>query len=144
MNLADLCDEMDIHMTLFATGCIYEYDELHPVGGPGFTEEDKPNFDGSFYSKTKAFVEEMLKSYSTTLVLRVRMPISDDLNPRNFLTKIMKYDKIVNIPNSMTVLTDMLPISLIMAERGLTGIYNFCNPGVVSHNEWLGFIRQIC
>merc|ERR1712227_766912 len=22
-----------------------------------------------------------------------------------------------------------------MAERGLTGIYNFCNPGVVSHNQ---------
>ena len=41
----------------FATGCIFEYDAAHPEGsGIGFKEEDKPNFTGSFYSKTKAMV----------------------------------------------------------------------------------------
>jgi hypothetical protein len=65
------------------------------------------------------------------------MPISDDLNPRNFITKIIKYDRVVDVPNSMTVLTDLLPVSLVMAERKLTGIYNFCNPGAISHNEVL-------
>jgi UDP-glucose 4,6-dehydratase len=41
----------------FATGCIFEYDKEHPLGsGIGFKEEDKPNFIGSFYSKTKAMV----------------------------------------------------------------------------------------
>ncbi len=70
------------------------------------------------------------------------MPISDDLNPRNFITKIVKYDKVVNIPNSMTVLTDLLPVSLIMAERGLVGIYNFCNPGAISHNEVLDLYKK--
>jgi len=85
MTVSDLCQEAKIHCTLFATGCIFEYDEAHTVGsGIGFTEQDKPNFDGSFYSKTKGFLEEMLKSYKTTMVLRLRMPISDDLAPRNF------------------------------------------------------------
>lgn len=79
----------------------------------------------------------MLKVYPTTCTLRVRMPISDDLNPRNFITKIVSYDRVVNIPNSMTVLTDMLPVAMAMAERKLTGIYNFCNPGAISHNECL-------
>lgn len=51
------------------------------------------------------------------------MPISDDLNPRNFITKILHYEKVVNIPNSMTVLTDLLPVSLSMSERGLTVLY---------------------
>jgi 3,5-epimerase/4-reductase len=46
LNIADLCSARGIHCTIYATGCIYEYDELHPIGGPGFTEEDKPNFDG--------------------------------------------------------------------------------------------------
>ena len=87
-------------------------------------------------------VEDLLKVYPTTCTLRVRMPISDDLSPRNFLTKIIKYDKVVNIPNSMTVLTEMLPISLIMAERKLTGIYNFCNPGAISHNECLELYKK--
>ena len=86
--------------------------------------------------------EDLLRNYATTAVLRVRMPISDDLSPRNFVTKIVKYDRVVNIPNSMTVLTDLLPISLAMAERGLTGIYNFCNPGAISHNEVLDLYKK--
>lgn len=48
---------------------------------------------------------------------------TQDLNPRNFVTKIVKYDKVVDIPNSMTVLHDLLPVSLIMAQRKLTGTH---------------------
>ena len=70
------------------------------------------------------------------------MPISDDLSPRNFLTKIIKYEKVVNVPNSMTTLTDLLPVSLVMAERKLCGIYNFCNPGAISHNECLDLYKK--
>jgi UDP-glucose 4,6-dehydratase len=71
------------------------------------------------------------------------MPISSDLeNPRNFITKITRYQKVVNIPNSMTVLDEMLPIAVEMAKRGLTGIWNFTNPGVVSHNEILEMYKK--
>jgi 3,5-epimerase/4-reductase len=138
LNLADLCFKRDIHCTVYATGCIFVYDEKHPQGsGIGFTEEDTPNFDGSFYSETKGYMEPMLKCYPNCLILRVRMPVSDDLFHRNFVTKIVKYEKVVNIPNSMTILHEMLPASLAMAKAGLTGVYNFTNPGVISHNEVL-------
>eukprot|EP00970_Alexandrium_tamarense_P010320 scaffold2071_cov190-Alexandrium_tamarense.AAC.12 len=138
LNLADLCNDRGIHCTVYATGCIFKYDDAHPLGsGIGFTEEDKPNFDESFYSQTKGYMEPMLKCYPSCMILRVRMPISDDLSHRNFITKIVKYERVVNIPNSMTVLTEMLPASLAMATKGLTGVYNFCNPGVISHNECL-------
>lgn len=71
------------------------------------------------------------------------MPISSDLsNPRNFITKITRYDKVVNIPNSMTVLDELLPISIEMAKRNCRGIWNFTNPGVVSHNEILEMYRE--
>ena len=59
MNLTDLCFQRGIHITVFATGCIYHYDEAHPIGGKGFVEEDPGNFSGSFYSLTKAKVEEV-------------------------------------------------------------------------------------
>jgi dTDP-4-dehydrorhamnose reductase len=142
LNLADICNEKNIHHLLYATGCIFEYDENHKIGGKGFLEEDEPNFHGSFYSHTKAFCEDLLKNYTTTCILRIRMPISDELDSRNFITKIVKYDKVVNIPNSMTVLSDLLPISLLMSERNLTGIYNFCNPGAISHNECLELYKK--
>ncbi len=54
----------------------------------GFTEDDPANFFGSFYSTTKGMVEKLLKEYENTCVLRVRMPISDDLASRNFITKV--------------------------------------------------------
>jgi len=143
LNLADLCNERGIHCTVYATGCIFVYDEKHPEGsGIGFTEEDIPNFDGSFYSQTKGYMEPMLKEYPTCLILRVRMPVSDDLFHRNFVTKIVKYEKVVNIPNSMTILTEMLPASLAMAKKGLTGVYNFTNPGVISHNQVLDLYKK--
>ena len=87
--------------------------------GIGFTEEDEPNFKGSFYSYTKTLAEKLLRVYSNVLLLRVRMPISDDLNPRNFVTKISKYEHVVNIPNSMSVLHDLLPASIAMTLHGL-------------------------
>ena len=71
----------------------------------------------------QAMVEDLLSNFPTTCILRVRMPISDDLSHRNFITKIVKYDRVVNVPNSMTCLTEMLPVSVIMAERKLTGKY---------------------
>lgn len=142
LTIADICELKGIHHLLYATGCIFEYDETHVIGGKGFTEEDTANFHGSFYSHTKALCEDLLRNYQHTCTLRVRMPISDDLSGRNFVTKIVKYDKVVNIPNSMTVLTDLLPVSLIMAERKLTGIYNFCNPGAISHNQVLDLYKK--
>jgi dTDP-4-dehydrorhamnose reductase len=144
LTLADICEARGIHLTNFATGCIFEYDDAHPLGsGIGFTEEEHANFADSFYSQTKGYVEEMLRSYNHVLTLRVRMPIGADLEwGRNFLYKISHYAKVVNIPNSMTVLPEMMPISVEMAKRRLVGIYNFTNPGVVSHGECMDMYKK--
>lgn len=144
LTLADVCRQHGLLVMNYATGCIFEYDAKHLEGsGIGFKEEDKPNFAGSFYSKTKAMVEELLKEYDNVCTLRVRMPISADLsNPRNFITKISRYNKVVNIPNSMTVLDELLPISVEMAKRNYRGIWNFTNPGAVSHNEILEMYKK--
>ncbi len=142
LNLADIACNYAIHVTNLGTGCIYEYDADHQIGGRAFTEEDEPNFSGSFYSKTKIFLDSMLQSYPNVLNLRLRMPISDDLHPRNFITKISGYKKVINIPNSMTILHDLLPLIPTMIERKLTGNYNFVNPGVISHNEVLDLYKK--
>merc|ERR1719390_343769 len=71
------------------------------------------------------------------------MPIDGDLqNPRNFITKIANYAKVVNIPNSMTVLEEFVPMAVEGALRGLTGAYNWTNPGTISHNEVLELYRD--
>lgn len=143
INLVDCAFINNIHVTNLATGCIYEYDEKHPMySGIGFKEEDEPNFKGSFYSFSKGLTEKILQEYPNLLNLRLRMPISDDLNPRSFITKIIHYSKVVNIPNSMSVLHDLLPLLIDMSINKTTGVFNFVNPGVITHNEILDLYKQ--
>ena len=81
--------------------------------------------------------------YGPHLILRLRMPVSDDLHDRNFVTKITKYDRVVNVENSQSILHDLLPAAIILAEHGETGVYNFTNPGAISHNEILAMYKEI-
>ncbi len=133
----------NIHLTYIGTGCIYSYDDNHientetPIG-----DEDKPNFFGSNYSIVKGFTNELLK-FTNTLTLKIRMPITSENNPRNFITKITKYEKICSISNSMTVLDELIPISLDMMKKRKIGMYNFTNPGYISHNEILQMYKMI-
>lgn len=144
VTLADVCEARGIHVTYFGTGCIFEYDDNVRAGsGVGFKEGDAPNFTGSYYSHVKAIAEGLLKEYGNVLTLRLRMPIVADMtHPRNFITKILTYAKVVDVPNSMTVLPELLPYALEMARRGLTGVMNFTNPGAVSHNEILQLYKD--
>lgn len=142
--LAMLCQKYKIHLTYMGTGCIFTYDALHCEGGSkGFLETDVPNFFGSSYSTVKGFTDQMMRMFSTVLNVRIRMPITADQHARNFITKITSYSKICSIPNSMTVLPELLPIMLDMAKKRVVGTINLTNPGVISHNEILQMYEEI-
>ena len=136
LSLALFADKNNIHFTYIGTGCIFNDDKYK------FTENDTPNFFGSNYSIVKGFTDMLIKN-TNALILRIRMPISSDNNERNFITKITKYNKICSIPNSMTVLDDMLPICLKMMINNEKGCYNFTNPGAISHNDILELYTDI-
>ena len=73
---------------------------------------------------------------------RIRMPISSQPNSRNFITKIVNYQKICSVPNSMTVLDDMIPILVDLCKRKFIGTINLTNPGLISHNEVLEMYQK--
>ena len=144
--LADICNKNNIHYTYLGTGCIFKFDEAHTFGKEenGFTEDDKPNFFGSSYSIVKGFTDRLMHLYKDKMLnLRIRMPITGEKNPRNFITKIVNYDKICSVPNSMTVLPEMLPYVLDMMENNTVGTMNLTNPGLISHNEILQMYKEI-
>tara|TARA_B100000768_G_scaffold176195_2_gene188614 strand:+ start:236 stop:1159 length:924 start_codon:yes stop_codon:yes gene_type:complete len=144
--LSDICQKLSIHYTYLGTGCIFEYDTLHPYGKEinGFKEESEPNFIGSSYSIVKGFTDRLLKLYKNNVLnLRIRMPINSENNPRNFITKITSYEKICSIPNSMTVLPDFFPIIIDLMINKKTGTLNLTNPGLISHNEILEMYKEI-
>lgn len=148
--LAALCGARRVPCAQIATGCIYAAADLDSIADetvPGFTEEDPTNFCGSAYSSVKGSTDRLLRLFSEgTLFFRIRMPITHDLHPRSFLTKITRYDRICSVPNAMSVLdgpNGLLRLFLAMARAGYTGCYNGTNPGVLSHNEILTRYRDV-
>lgn len=130
VTLAQICNRLGIHLTNYATGCIYTGGEDTP-----FTEAHKPNFTGSLYSRTKAHAEAIQTGAygSTTLVLRLRMPIGEDIDhPRNLVAKLRNYTRLINLPNSVSVLSELLPISCHMTLNSHVGLYNLTNPGATT------------
>ena len=146
VSLALFCKKNNIHFTYLGTGCIFAYDENHPYGEEtnGFTETSLPNFFGSSYSVVKGYTDQIMHLFEdTTLNARIRMPITDEFHPRNFITKITTYKKVCSIPNSMTVLNELLPILIDLALKNTTGTINLTNPGLISHNEILEMYKEI-
>jgi 3,5-epimerase/4-reductase len=138
--LSSICNQLNLHFTYLGTGCIFDYKDDDK--NYKFTEEDIPNFFGSSYSIVKGYTDRIMKFYKNTLILRIRMPIIGDANPRNFITKITKYEKICSISNSMTVLPELLPLIISLMEDKYVGTLNFTNPGVISHNEILEMYKK--
>ena len=127
LKVSKTCRALDINYIHISSGCIFSGYEKE------FTEEDKPNFGlfdhSSFYSKSKhAF--ETLNDYGCTV--RVRMPFSNGLHDRSFITKIRKYNNLINFVNSKTYLPDLCNfIQYIVANKvnaNKIGIINFVNP----------------
>jgi len=136
--LAHFAMKYNKHLTYLGTGSIFNnYDKQ-------FTEEDTPNFFGSSYSIVKGFTDRMMHLYEKNVLnLRIRMPITDDLAERNFITKILLYKKICSNENSMSVLPDLIPIMYKMMLDNELGTYNFTNPGTISHNDILTMYKEL-
>jgi len=136
-NIFDICEKNKIFCLYIGTGCIFEYDNDHPINGKGFTEEDKPNFFGSAYSRKKGELDILSKNYNFIMNCRIRMPITKKPNSRNFIDKIKKYSKICSIPNSMTYLDEAVPEMLRLIKLNKVGTINVVNPGTITHAEIL-------
>jgi dTDP-4-dehydrorhamnose reductase len=143
--VAEACAEAGVPWGHISSGCIYS--GTRPDGG-GFTEEDTPNFTFrsgvcSFYSGTKALGEEVLAGRPDTYVWRLRIPFDREDNPRNYLTKLMRYQRLLEAVNSLSLLREFAAATFACWERRVPfGVYNVTNPGRVTTREVVELIRR--
>jgi len=138
--LAQFAEQHNIKIINISSGCIYDGPE-----DVRYTEEDDPNFgllnsDSSWYSKTKHAAELCLQNFNNVYTLRIRMPICNDFNSqKNYLSKILKYNNILDELNSKTIIEDLLLVTnkIITIEDLPSGIYNCVNPGPLT-------TKQVC
>ncbi len=137
-RIAEACASARIPWGHLSSGCIYQGSR---PDGSGFTELDPPNFSFraspcSFYSGTKALGEEVLAGYPDVYQWRIRIPFDHIDNPRNYLTKLIRYARLLDARNSLTHLSEFVPAALDFARlRPAPGLYNFTNPGSITTRE---------
>jgi dTDP-4-dehydrorhamnose reductase len=143
--IARACEEVGIPWGHVSSGCIYTG---RRSDGEGFTEEDPPNFsfrqnNCSFYSGTKALGEEILADAERCYVWRLRMPFSNIDSCRNYLSKVMRYEALLEAENSLSHLPEFVSAAIDCFEKQLPfGIYNLTNPGSVTTSEVVELIRE--
>ena len=118
-----------------SSGCIYNG---YKTGG--WTETDRPNFDfnnGSFYSGSKALEQKLLMPFmDKSYLFRIRMPFRKEDHPKNYLTKLKTYKKLINYENSLTNVDDLVDVIIEFAQnKHPFGIYNVCNKGSLTTNQ---------
>ena len=127
-----------------SSGCIFTGER---PGGGGFREGDAPNFSFrtnhcSFYSGTKALGEEVLAGAENCFVWRLRIPFNEVESPRNYLTKIMRYARLLEAANSLSQLDEFARACLECWQQRLPfGTYNVTNPGHVTTHEVVALIK---
>jgi len=141
--LAQLCAENGYKFVHISSGCIYNgYEKI-------FTEEDEPNFDfnnGSFYSGTKALAEKtVLQHCPESFIFRLRIPFDQYASSRNYITKLLSYERLVSFENSLTNRFDFAKYALdLLSINAEPGIYNITNKGSISAEEVIDLTKTYC
>jgi dTDP-4-dehydrorhamnose reductase len=145
MMISAVCLKSGINWGHVSSGCIYSGDNE----GKGFKEDDEPNFSFSsppcsFYSGTKALCEKAISQFENCYIWRLRVPFDNIDNSRNYLTKLMNYDRLLNVRNSLSHVGDFVGACLDLVEKDATlGIYNITNVGSVTTKEVVSLIKRI-
>jgi dTDP-4-dehydrorhamnose reductase len=139
------CQMADIPWGHVSSGCIFTG---RRSDGEAFREDDPPNFsfrqnNCSFYSGCKALGEEVLEGSERCYIWRLRIPFENTANPRNYLYKVMSYQRLLDAENSLSHLGEFVAACVDSFRLQIPyGIYNLTNPGSVTTREVVGFIRD--
>ena len=144
-RIAEACEVTGTPWGHVSSGCIFTGSRPDRAG---FTEEDAPNFtfrqnNCSFYSGTKALGEEVLEGAKNCYIWRLRIPFDACDSPRNYLTKLMRYDKLLEAENSISHLDEFAAAAITCRERKIPyGTYNVTNPGDITTHEVVELIQE--
>ena len=146
--VAGVCRDLNLPLAQISSGCIYQGSRDPHDPFSGFREDDPPNFSFrhppcSFYSGTKAEMEERLGGFPNLYIWRLRMPFWHVDEPRNLLSKLIRYPRILEARNSLSQAEDFVRAALgLWQSRAPYGTYNICNPGSVQTSEILAKLAK--
>lgn len=137
--LAEACQARGAHLTQLASGCVFYGPSPDPQG---WREDDHAN-PSAIYSRSKYAADLLLSTLPNVAILRLRMPIDSEPGPRNLITKLAAYPEVIDVANSVTVVSDLLQVVRGVMEKRATGIFHAVNPGVMRHRDLLALYKEL-
>lgn len=147
LQIAKICEELGLHLTLIGTCGFYHYDESHSLNSDrGFTESDAPNNGCNFYYKMRIYLENLLNetnAISRVLNLRAFFPFDHKVTSSSLIGKLLKFSKINCIKTSMTALDSLVPLALDMINDREVGHVNWVCRGTYTNGDLLNAYKKI-
>lgn len=134
-TIRNVCEHLGVPWGHVSSGCIFSGCKEN---GTGYSETDTPNFtfrssNCSWYSGCKQLGEECLYGATNVYVWRLRMPFWNLDSPRNYLSKVMSYSRLLNVENSLTKLDEFVNACLeCLNLQAPFGTYNITNGGSIT------------
>jgi len=127
--LAEVAIRNRIKLVHISSGCIYHFDysKDKPID-----EEAVPDFFDLFYSRSKIYADRSLKVLSSefdVLIIRIRVPLDIKPHSKNLLTRLINYNRIIDVPNSVTYIPDFIKALRYLIRINARGIFNVVNKG---------------
>jgi dTDP-4-dehydrorhamnose reductase len=98
----------------------------------------------SYDSGTKVYGEMKIReSGADALIIRPRLPMDSLPHPRNTITKIASYQNVMDVVNSVSVVSSLLFAVKTLIEEDARGVYHVTNPGLLHNAELMEWYRQI-
>jgi len=143
--LAEVLGDARIAWGHVSSGCIFNGSR---ADGSGFRESDEPEFAqcdprAGWYARTKWMAEVLLRDRPGVRIWRMRIPFDQYDHERNYLSKLMQYDRLLEVRNSISQLQEFAGAAIETLERDVPdGIYNVTNPGAILTSEVATALRQ--
>lgn len=137
--IAEACQKKDIYLLHIGSGCVFYGESPDPIG---WREDDVAN-PSATYSRTKYAADLVLTTLPNIGIARIRMPVDDEPSPRNLISKITTYSKIIDVENSMTIIPDMIDVFYKLLQKKATGIFHVTNPGTIKHREIIDLYHEL-
>lgn len=140
--LAEAALRHKVKFVHISSGCIYRFDYKRdkPI-----SEEKVPDFFDLFYSRTKIYAERALDVLAAPygiLIARIRIPLDNRPHPRNILTKLLGFKKVISPPNSVTYIPDFIQALKHLIKTDARGIYNVVNRGGLRYPDLLDVYKK--
>jgi len=135
--LAEVCMRKKIKYVHISSGCIYHYNYTKQTP---IKETRAPDYYDLFYSRSKIYAENVLEKLSKNediLITRIRIPLDDRKHAKNLLTKVLTFNKIINVPNSITYIPDFIKALKFLITKNKRGIYNVVLKGGLYYPDLL-------